>query len=357
LPHIKVDIESPSGLIFSESLVPDDCLIKELIMDIVDHLQLPLLSEDNKPIEYSLESVKQNIALHKDKTLREAGISDGDSIRLTSIPKLPSHDYPELTERKRRLRVFLCHSSGDKQAVRDLYYRLRSDGLEPWLDEENLLPGQDWHHEITKAVRSSDVVLVCLSQDSINRSGFVQKEIKYALDVSDEQPEGAIFLIPLKLEECNVPERLRRWHWLNYFEGKGYERLKRSLNSRARELGISIYLDPSKSETYKSNNEDLPTLLERVLPEDQRTITVLISVMTTHSRYKYEVPLDVKVKDIKEALMKELGIVQRLEDGTWIPYEIFSKALGRRLDDHLTFRENKVPELDSLTFEAQIIAG
>jgi hypothetical protein len=42
------------------------------------------------------------------------------------------------------LRVFLCHSSGDKQAVRDLYRRLRGDGLDPWLDEENLLPGQNW---------------------------------------------------------------------------------------------------------------------------------------------------------------------------------------------------------------------
>jgi hypothetical protein len=356
LPDIKVDIEVPNGFVYSGSLVPDDYLIEQIIEEVVEESELPLLSEDNKPIEYSLESLKQGIALHKGQTLREAGITDGDTVRLTSVPKLPSHK-PKVAERKRRLRVFLCHSSGDKQVVRELYFRLRADGLEPWLDEENLLPGQDWHHEITKAVRSSDVVLVCLSQGSINKSGYVQKEIKYALDVSDEQPEGAIFLIPLKLEECNVPERLRRWHWVNFFEGKGYERLKRALNARAAKLGLSIYLTLSKVETNKSYKETLPTLLEQILPEGQQTITVLIRVLETNSRYKYEVPLDAKVREIRESLLKELGIVQRLENGSWIPYEMYSKALGRRLDDNLTFRENMVPELDSLTFEAHVVAG
>jgi hypothetical protein len=96
------------------------------------------------------------------------------------------------------LRVFLCHSSADKAAVRDLYKFLKASGFDPWLDEEDLVAGQDWEYEIRKAVRESDVVLVCLSQNSINKSGFIQKELKYALDVADEQPEGVIFIIPLK---------------------------------------------------------------------------------------------------------------------------------------------------------------
>src|SRR5258706_289801 len=116
--------------------------------------------------------------------------------------------------RSRQLRVFLCHSTGDKPAVRALYRQLALvRGINLWLDEEDLLPGHDWDREITKAVRASDVVLVCLSCGSINKAGYVQKEIKDVLDVADEQPEGTIFLIPVKLEECEVPERLRRWQW------------------------------------------------------------------------------------------------------------------------------------------------
>jgi formylglycine-generating enzyme required for sulfatase activity len=143
-------------------------------------------------------------------------------------------------ESKRVLRVFLCHASGDKPAVRALYQRLCAEGIDAWLDEEKLLPGQDWQLEIPKAVRDSDVVIVCLSRGSITKAGYVQKEIKFALDVADEQPEGAIFLIPARLEECQVPDRLNRWQWVSLFEERGYDRLMRALQSRAGALGISI---------------------------------------------------------------------------------------------------------------------
>jgi hypothetical protein len=63
----------------------------------------------------------------------------------------------------RKLKVLLCHSSRDKPAVRSLNKRLLEDGFQPWLEEEELLPGQEWEMEIPKAVRESDVVIVCLS--------------------------------------------------------------------------------------------------------------------------------------------------------------------------------------------------
>lgn len=138
----------------------------------------------------------------------------------------------------RKLQIFLCHSSGDKPAIRDLYRHLTNEGFAPWLDEENLLPGQDWQREIPKAVKNSDVVIVCLSRSSTNKSGYVQKEIKYALDIADELPDDTIFIIPLRLEECEVPERLSRWHWVNAFEERGFDRLLRSLRLRAQTLDL-----------------------------------------------------------------------------------------------------------------------
>jgi YVTN family beta-propeller protein len=143
-------------------------------------------------------------------------------------------------ESPRRLRLFLCHSSADKPAVREFYRKLREDGFEPWLDEESILPGKEWEQEIGKAVRAADVVLVCLSTRSITQQGYVHKEIKIALDVADLKPEGTIFLIPVKLEECDVPDRLRRWQWVNLFENTGYEKLLRALQSLAGALGATI---------------------------------------------------------------------------------------------------------------------
>jgi hypothetical protein len=140
----------------------------------------------------------------------------------------------------RRLVAFLCHASSDKPLVRTLYKRLQAEGIQPWFDEEDLLPGQDWQREIARAVSAADVVIVCLSNGSVNQAGYVQKEIRSALDVADEQPEGTIFLIPLRLEVCEVPDRLNRWQWVNYYEVDGFERLMRSLRARATALGLPV---------------------------------------------------------------------------------------------------------------------
>lgn len=137
------------------------------------------------------------------------------------------------TQGQSSLCVFLCHSSADKSTVRELYGRLKAGGIDAWLDEKNVMPGQDWQLEITRAIRSSDVVIVCLTHGSINKAGYIQKEIRIALDIADEKPEGAIFLIPVRFKECSVPERLYRYEWVDLFEDGGYERLLRSLQACA----------------------------------------------------------------------------------------------------------------------------
>lgn len=149
----------------------------------------------------------------------------------------PSND---ISPHKRYLQVFLCHSSHDKPLVRKIYQDLQNYPIAPWLDEEKLLPGQDWELEIKRAVRASDVIIVCISKGSVNKEGFLQKEIRLALDVAEEKPEGTIFLIPLKLEDCEVPERLRQWQWLDFNSPKSFDRLIVALRKRAESLNIQL---------------------------------------------------------------------------------------------------------------------
>src|SRR6266498_4784166 len=157
-----------------------------------------------------------------------------------------------IEEPKRLLKVFLCHASGDKPAVRVLYQRLIRDGVDAWLDKEKLLPGQDWRQEIPRAVRESDVVVICLSNKSLTKEGYVQTEIAFALDIAKEKPEGTIFLIPARLEECDVPSKLGLWQWVDLFESDVYEWLMRSLRSRAEKLGVrlgdTIYTDDESAQ-------------------------------------------------------------------------------------------------------------
>jgi hypothetical protein len=129
------------------------------------------------------------------------------------------------------VRIFLCHSSSDKAAVRQLHGRLLADGFQPWLDERELLPGQDWKREIAQAIRSSDIVLVCLSRESISRTGYVQREIREVLDAADARPEGSLFVVPARLEPCTIPERLTKWHWVDLHKDDGYRKLRAALRT------------------------------------------------------------------------------------------------------------------------------
>ncbi|NOT06195.1 MAG: SUMF1/EgtB/PvdO family nonheme iron enzyme [Anaerolineales bacterium] len=152
--------------------------------------------------------------------------------------------YESQNTTDRPLRVFLCHSSNDKPAVRELYQKLRSESwIQPWLDEEELYPGQDWNMEIEKAVETADAIIVCLTKGSITKEGYVQRELRIVLDFADYKPEGTLYIIPVRLEECEPPRRLRAWQYADYFEGqreRALERLLVSLKRRADSLDLKL---------------------------------------------------------------------------------------------------------------------
>lgn len=161
-----------------------------------------------------------------------------------------------MTNTGRPLRAFLCHASDDKAAVQRLYARLVADGVDAWLDQEKLIPGQNWRDEITKAVRESDIVIVCLSQRSVTKEGFVQKEIKFALDIADEKLEGSIFIVPVRLEVCEVPKQLSSMHWVDLFSSNGYERIVKALQVRANGIGATAPVPLSNDHPPSNKSND-----------------------------------------------------------------------------------------------------
>jgi hypothetical protein len=142
-----------------------------------------------------------------------------------------------MTAQDRMLRVFLSYSPSESNQVRSLYQRLTRDGVDAWLDTEKLLAGQDWQHETENAVRSSDLVLICFSEQF--QMSFRQEEVRLALEEAEKRPKGEIFIIPVCLEESKPPEFLDRYQLVDLFRSGGYESLLRSLRSRAKELGLA----------------------------------------------------------------------------------------------------------------------
>ena len=125
--------------------------------------------------------------------------------------------------------VFLVHAHSDKAAVHKLYSRLIKDGVRAWLDAENLQPGQDWQREIRKAILKSDVVIVCLSRGFDQQPGYRHEELKIALEKAKLLTDNEIFIIPVRLEKCDMPEALRHLHRVDLFETGGYQKLLRVL--------------------------------------------------------------------------------------------------------------------------------
>ena len=137
-----------------------------------------------------------------------------------------------MPEEKRPLKVFLSYASQDKPVVRELSRRLVGEGwIDTWFDEKKLLPGQDWRLKIEDAVETSDIVIICLSHNSVTKEGYVQKEIRYAREIALEKPEETIFIIPLRLDGCDVPRGLRFYQWVDYFGEKKDEAYKALLES------------------------------------------------------------------------------------------------------------------------------
>jgi formylglycine-generating enzyme required for sulfatase activity len=149
--------------------------------------------------------------------------------------------------KKSEIQIFLAHASEDKPAVLALYDRLKQAGYKPWLDKKDLIPGQIWRDEIPKAIKASQIFLACLSAKSANKQGYIQRELRIALDTLGEMLPGTIFFIPMRLEECEIPDlrmsevglNLRDIHRLDYWEEDGFEQLERA-------IGYQFKLEPEE---------------------------------------------------------------------------------------------------------------
>jgi hypothetical protein len=95
---------------------------------------------------------------------------------------------------------------------------LSADGVVVWLDKVALTPGQVWKEEVARAIQKSRAFIALLSASSVNKRGYVQKELRLALDVLAETPPSTVYLIPVRVEPCTPSHTLLQdLHWLDLF--------------------------------------------------------------------------------------------------------------------------------------------
>jgi len=112
------------------------------------------------------------------------------------------------------MKVFLSHTSEDRQAARILADELEQAGFEVW-SADLLLPGDNWADELAEALRSSDAMVVLISPSSV-RSEWIRREIEYALGT--KRFEGR--MIPVLIAPTRgIPWILERLHMLDAQRG------------------------------------------------------------------------------------------------------------------------------------------
>lgn len=117
--------------------------------------------------------------------------------------------------------VFLSHNSADKPDVEALAQRLTDEGIRPWLDKWNLIPGDPWQEAIEEALDACQTVAVFLGPNGIGP--WENEEMRSAIDerVRDKSRRVIPVLLPgaTKPQSESLPRFLRRLTWVNFPSG------------------------------------------------------------------------------------------------------------------------------------------
>lgn len=198
-----------------------------------------------------------------------------------------------------------------------LYGDLQRAGVSPWLDRKKLLPGQDWKREVKLAMQHSSHILILLSEHSVSKNGYVQKELREALDLLDHMPPSTI-LIPARLDDCEpAHERLQDLHWVDLFDSydEEFDRILRVLLPDRNE--VAAVREEFAVETGEEWKEPEPPVSEP--QESVQSRNIERSTLPQQSKASQvivlrSVPQSLSRDEVDEARRKYRGIQHDFED-------------------------------------------
>jgi len=128
--------------------------------------------------------------------------------------------------------IFLSHNSADKPAVENIAHKLKSAGLEPWLDKWYLVPGKTFQTGLADALRNSAACAVFIGPKGVG--DWSREEVLVAQDRAAK--EAGYRLIPIllpgvddPLDYSKLPPSLTQRTWVDFRVGLDDERSLRLL--------------------------------------------------------------------------------------------------------------------------------
>ncbi|MDP2377307.1 TIR domain-containing protein [Reyranella sp.] len=134
--------------------------------------------------------------------------------------------------------IFISYASPDRDRVLPFCQYLRQRGFSIWIDHDDLKPGQNWTQEISRALNHATFVVAFVSHNSFDRRGYVQRELKFAIDKLNEKLVDDIYLIPVLLDDdVVVPEQIADIQRINASRSDCQERIVDAINHQLTKLG------------------------------------------------------------------------------------------------------------------------
>lgn len=127
-------------------------------------------------------------------------------------------------------KVFISYATEDYQYADKLHGFLSENGFSLWMDKKDLLPGNNWLYEIQVQLRKADFVILLFSHNSVNKRTTVQKEFNLAMQYCEERLDSDIYIIPVKIDDCEPAEKFKKIQWIDYSSTDAFEKILKSLN-------------------------------------------------------------------------------------------------------------------------------
>lgn len=138
-----------------------------------------------------------------DKFFQESGLPD-EIIKVFDSWARPSSTITDGTiEEANFYSCFISYSHSDRTFARSIHDGLTEHGIHCWLDEHQILPGDDIYDRVDQGINQWDKILICCSQNSLN-SPWVDRELDKALQKEEklwrERGRKVLAIIPLDLD-------------------------------------------------------------------------------------------------------------------------------------------------------------
>jgi hypothetical protein len=250
-------------------------------------------------------------------------------------------------------RILVSYAREDQAPAVSLVSFLRAAGFDIWFDKDSLLAGQDWRRVIEQEIARARLLLICLSRNSVDKTGFVQKEMRLALQQAELRPDSQVYIVPVSLDGCAVPQALERWQVLDLRDPDATDRLLQAIGSATGEGARAPRADhealASAISSYNSARGGPRSSGSALGPAAQEILDLIEQEPDSEKRGIVEI-----LKEVQPGITHFFPRIQYAGSPISMKTRLFRQAVGELVSADRLFPPERNPSTNTRTYEYQL---